>query len=119
MELNFTNCLFAPSVLTVKSDESATFARGNYGYNYSFDKRGCCYITSLGDIQKGKLAYADYVSDKPCREYEIAGIKYYLPAEIVTDVTASDILPFSATISWKSTTDEYTYQVRYRKCRTQ
>ena len=120
--VDFSNCLFAPASVTVGSDGSATFARsqinhfnGNYSY---FANNGCCYTTALGDSQNGKQVYAERLADTPCKEYEVAGVKYYSAETIVSNVAATNISPNSATISWKSTAEEYTYQVRYRKSQT-
>ena len=107
-------CLFAPAGLNVDSDGSATFSRGRDN-NWSYVTIEDSYYTqSFGTIQ-GNMAYTTPPVHVTSEAKTIAGITVYVRNTVVTDVTATDITPTTATISWKGTDACSNYQVRYRE----
>jgi len=107
--VSFNSCLFKPSSLTVSSDGSATFSRGT-----NITLSNCYYTSTLGTTQ-GTLAYATAPTDIPVVEQTIAGVRFYVARTFVSGLTATNITPYGATISWTVDDDYKPYQVRYRK----
>ena len=111
--VSLTNCLFKPATVTFATSGGATFARGNNDNTKNITLSDCYYVTSFGTVQ-GEQAYADInASSQPLVEKTIAGVSFYAPGDLVTNITAVPT-PNSATISWTGAAD-CTYQLRYRK----
>ena len=111
--VKFTNCLFAPSVVSVKSDGCATFSRGQYSNSAYITVNNSYYTQRLGTKQ-GEMAYTEQPADVTTEKLTIAGVSVYVKKTVVTDVTATNITPNTATISWKGSEGCSNYQVRYR-----
>lgn len=106
-----SNCLFAPASVTVDASGSATFSRGN-----SPQISDCYFTNALGTVQ-GTLVYATAPTGTPYATMNLFGTNYYLPMESpISNITANDITPSSATISWKGSDGCSDYRVRYREC---
>ena len=111
----FSNCLFAPTSLTINDGGCATFSRGRSVGASSISITDCYYISTLGTVQ-GTQAYASAANDRPYAQLTIAGVKFYLPVEtLVSDVKATYIADNAATLSWTGNEEVTSYQVRYRK----
>ena len=107
---NFSGSLFAPASLTVNANGCATYSRGA-----TPTLSGCYYTSALGAAQ-GTLVYATAPDGSPYTIRTLFGKDYYQPVEAgITDVTATDITPYSATISWTGSNGCSGYKVRYRK----
>ncbi len=107
-------CLFAPAGLNVDSYGSAIFSRGpdkNWSHIIIEDSY---YTQHLGTLQ-GTMAYSTPPANVTSEAKTIAGITVYVRNTVVTDVTATDITPTTATISWKGTDACSNYQLRYRE----
>ena len=112
--VEFTNCLFAPSVVNIDNDGSATFSRGRYNNLSDYVIIENSYYTrSLGTMQ-GEMAYTTQPANVTTEAKTIAGIIVYVKKTVVTDVTATNITPTTATISWTGSDACSNYQVRYR-----
>ena len=106
----FKNCIFAPSSLDISTARCATFARARSNSYFTFND--CYYIRSLRDVQ-GIQAFTELVANTPSYEKSIAGVSFYVTLPLVSDVTATDITPTSATVGWTAP-DQFDCQVRYR-----
>ena len=112
--VKFTNCLFAPSVVNVDSDGSATFSRGRYNNLSEYIIiENSYYIQSFGTMQ-GEMAYITQPDNMTTEAKTIAGITVYVRNTPVTNVAATGITPNTATISWTGSEGCSNYQVRYR-----
>ncbi len=112
--VKFSNCLFAPTSLTIRKSGCATFSRGRNNSTANITINGGYYISTLGAVQ-GTQAYASDAGDRPYALQTIVGVNYYLPVEtLVSDVKATDITPNAATLSWEGS-EGCSYKVRYRK----
>ena len=111
--VKFIDCLFAPSEVSVNSDGCATFSRGRENNRNRITVENGYYTQSLGTMQ-GEMAYASQPANVTTVPITIAGITVYVKKTLVTNVTATDITPNEATISWTGTDVCSNYQVRYR-----
>ena len=111
--VKFIDCLFAPSEMNVNSDGSATFSRGRENNRNRITVENGYYTQSLGTMQ-GEMAYASQPANVTTVPITIAGITVYVKKTLVTNVTATDITPTTAAISWTGTDVCSNYQVRYR-----
>ena len=112
--VEFTNCLFAPSVVNIDNDGSATFSRGRYNNLSDYIIIENSYYTRTLGTMQGEMAYTTQPANVTSEAKTIAGITVYVKKTVVTDVTATNITPISATISWTGTEGCSNYQVRYR-----
>ena len=76
--VKFSNCLFAPTSLTIRKSGCATFSRGRNNSTANITINGGYYISTLGAVQ-GTQAYASDAGDRPYALQTIAGVNYYLP----------------------------------------
>ena len=113
--VRFTNSLFAPSEMNIDSDGSATFSRGrNNNLSDYIIFENSYYIRSFGTMQ-GEMAYTTQPANVTSVAITIAGITIYVKNTAVTDITATDITPYTATISWTGSDACSNYQVRCRE----
>ncbi len=111
--VKFVNCIFAPSEVSVQSNGSATFSRGRYNNSEYIIVENSYYTQTLGTRQ-GEMAYTTPPTDVTTEPLTIAGITVYVKKTVVTDISATDITPYQATIGWTGTEGCSNYQVRYR-----
>ena len=112
--VKFIDCIFKPSELSVQSDGSATFSRGQNNYKDYITVENSYYIQRLGTMQ-GDLAYTEQPTDVTTEAMTIVGITVYVKKTVVNNLAASGITPTTATVSWTGTEACSNYQVRYRK----
>ena len=111
--VTFSNCIFAPSEVSVQNDGSATFSRGRYNNTDRITVNNSYYTQRLGGMQ-GEKAYITPPTDITTEALTIAGVTVYVKKTLVTDVTATNITPKTATISWTGSNTCSNYKVRYR-----
>ncbi len=109
----FSNCIFAPSEVSVSTDGSATFSRGRYGNSTGITVENSYYIQNLG-TEQGEMAYTQKPDNMTTKAVTIAGVTVYVKTIPVTNVAATSITPTTATISWTGIDGCSNYQVRYR-----
>ena len=109
----FTDCIFAPSAVSIQTVGGATFSRGRDSNNDCITVEHSYYTQILGTKQ-GDMAYAAQPADVVTEALTIAGVTVYVKKTVVTNITASVITPTTATISWTGTDACSNYRVRYR-----
>ena len=112
--VKFVDCIFAPREVSVQSDGSATFSRGQNSYIDYITVENSYYIQRLGAMQ-GEMAYTEQPTDVTTEAMTIVGITVYVKKTVVNNLAASGITPTTATVSWTGTEACSNYQVRYRK----
>ena len=113
-DVKFVDCIFAPRELSVQSDGSATFSRGQNSIVERITVNNSYYIQRLGTMQ-GDLAYTTQPTDVTTETMTIAGITVYVKKIVVNNIAATGITPTTATVRWTGTDACSNYQVRYRQ----
>ena len=111
--VKFIDCIFAPSQVSVLNDGSSTFARTYYSNSNHITVNNSYYTQRLG-IRQGEMAYSTQPADVVTEELTIAGVTVYVKKTVVTDIAATNITPYQATVNWTGTEATSNYKVRYR-----
>ena len=112
--VKFINCIFAPSEVSILTDGSATFSRGQSNSAFITVTIENSYYTQRFGTRQGEMAYVTQPTDVTTEAMTIVGITVYVKKTLVTDVAATEITPTTATISWTGSNSCSNYHVRYR-----
>ena len=112
--VKFIDCIFAPSEVSILTDGSATFSRGQSNSAFITVSVENSYYTQRFGIRQGEMAYVTQPADITTEAMTIVGVTVYVKKTLVTDVAATEITPNTATISWTGSNSCSNYQVRYR-----
>lgn len=112
--VKFIDCIFAPSAVSLLTDGSATFLRGQSNNAFITVSVENSYYTQRFGTRQGELAYVTPPADVTTEAMTIAGVTVYVKKTLVTNVAATDITPNTATISWTGSDACSNYQMRYR-----